>query len=290
MVRRLVEDNPSPTCSIQFFRPPRAIEKIREIHRRDHAQLAEAALRNQLARAANGQVETVAVPDDHLHACPGRDVDHGATFVERQRHGLFDQHMLAMTGSERGVTGMKLVRSRDIDCLDFIIRTQLFNTAISAGRKIGCKTRPCFRAWIGRGQQSDLGILHKAWSHEPESAAQSRYAQSQRAISRHGLTRSGASRGQSTGLVPHAHVSGFTANADRADDYADPGDRHRIEQAHQRNPGECPGKQRGDERHAAAKHAISDMIRQATLSCSGFGPGKVRPGTPQSGRKPWSRE
>ncbi len=265
MMGRLIEDYPSPARCLQFFRPAWTVEKVGEIHSGDRAQIAELAAGNQLTGALDGQVETVAVSDDHLDARPARFVDHGAAFVERERHRFFHQNMFTVTRCDYDVFGMELMRRRDIDRLDVIVRTQLFDAAICAGRKIRCEPRTRFRARIGRRQQSDFRVLHKARGHQQEGAAQSRYAQSQRAISHHvpvlpTLAASSAPRDQFTGFVPHAGVlvSRRTANVPTID--ADSRNRHRIKQSHQRNAGERPREQRCDERHPAAKHAIADMI------------------------------
>ena len=64
------------------------------------------------------RVEAVAVADDEVHAGALRGRDHRARLVERERHRLFDEHVLAARRGGDRVLGVVLVRRGDVDGFD----------------------------------------------------------------------------------------------------------------------------------------------------------------------------
>ena len=79
---------------------------------------AVSAAFDDFAGAQDRRIEAVAVPDDEHDIRGLRRVDHRAAFGERNRHRLFDQHMLSARRREAHMLGMMLMRCRDIDDLD----------------------------------------------------------------------------------------------------------------------------------------------------------------------------
>src|SRR6185503_2679677 len=78
LVRGLVEHHAAAGLRAELLGPPWAIEEVGEVERGDHAQRAVVAAPDQLARPEDRPVETVAVPDDQLHAVLARGVIHRA--------------------------------------------------------------------------------------------------------------------------------------------------------------------------------------------------------------------
>jgi hypothetical protein len=106
---------PASSFGGELLRPPRAVEEVGEVERRDHAQRAIGAAPDQSFRVEDRRVEAVAVPHHQRHSGVARRLDHGAAFARGQRHRFFDQHVLAVRAGDARVRGMKLVWRGDID-------------------------------------------------------------------------------------------------------------------------------------------------------------------------------
>ena len=173
-MRGLAEDHAAALRGVELFRTARAIEKVGEIERADHARPAVSAAFNDVARAQNRRIEAVAVAD-HQHD-PGllRRLDHRAAFGNRNRHRLFDQHMFSALGRELHMRGMMLVRRRDIDDLDIRIGAEFFDGRVSPRAELGCEQRSSFRQRIGAGDQTNARVIRERRHHDGESAAQTR--------------------------------------------------------------------------------------------------------------------
>src|SRR5438270_12044247 len=105
-----------------LYRPPRPVQEVREVERGDHAYLAHQALLDDFSGLKDGPVEAVAVAHDERHARLAGGVDHGPALLQRERHRLLDQQMLAMRGGKTGLLGVELVRGGDVDGFDRRVR------------------------------------------------------------------------------------------------------------------------------------------------------------------------
>src|SRR3954469_23813532 len=99
-MRGLVVNGAAALGGVELLRAARTVEKIGEHHRADHAQAAVLAARDELSGERNGRIEAMAVADDQMHAVFARRSSHGAAFLERERHWLFDENVLAGLGGE----------------------------------------------------------------------------------------------------------------------------------------------------------------------------------------------
>jgi len=70
------------------------------------------------SRAQDRRIERVAVSDDQMHAGALRRLDHRGAIVQRQRHRLLEQQMLAVLCGQRRMARVVLVRRRHIDDFD----------------------------------------------------------------------------------------------------------------------------------------------------------------------------
>ena len=179
LMRRLIEHRAAALRGVEFFRAARAIEKVRVVERVDHAHGAERAARDQFARARDRRVERMAVADDEMHVRALRRLDHRGAVVERQRHRLLDQQMLAVLGGEHRMTRVILMRRRHIDGLDRRIGAQLLDRLVGLGGEIGGKTRPRLGARIGRRDQRNARIARERRQHHGEGAAEAGDAEPQ---------------------------------------------------------------------------------------------------------------
>ena len=84
----------------------------------------------------------MAVADHEMHAGATRRVDDRGAFLERQRHRLFDQQMLAVPRGEHGMVRMKLMRRRHIDGLDRGIGAQVLDGLVGLGGEIRREALP----------------------------------------------------------------------------------------------------------------------------------------------------
>ena len=103
LMRHLIEQDAAALRGIEFFRPPRAIEKIRVIPRRDHAERAEFAARHDLPHRAHRRIEGVGMANDQMHVGALDCRDDGVAVGKRKRHRLFKNDVLAGLCQRHGV-------------------------------------------------------------------------------------------------------------------------------------------------------------------------------------------
>ena len=142
------------------------------------------AARDQRARAQDRRVERMAVADDRDARRPPRRRDHRGAIVERERHRLLDQHVLAVLRRKDRVLRVVLVRRRHIDDLDRRIGAKLLDRVVGLRRKVRREARPRLGARIGGGDQRDARIGHEGRQHDGERAAEPRDADPQLALPR----------------------------------------------------------------------------------------------------------
>ena len=83
---------------------------------------SELAARDQFAHRAVRLIVAVRVADvEHDTRAVGR-IDHRLGFVERRRHGLLAQHVLARVCGGYDVPGVKVGRRGDVDGIDVVER------------------------------------------------------------------------------------------------------------------------------------------------------------------------
>ena len=128
-----------------------------------------------LKRAANRQVEAVAVTDDQVNAGRLRRFDHGTAFLERDRHRLLDQQMLAMRGGKAGLPGVELVRGRDVHDVDGGVFTEFTDRGEAFCLKISFEFRARLRPRIGGGDELDAGVARQRGQHQRERAPEPGY-------------------------------------------------------------------------------------------------------------------
>jgi hypothetical protein len=63
---------------------------------------------------------------------------------------------------------MHLVRRRDVDDVDSLIRTQLCDGRVSVPAEFAQEARACLRIRVGCGNETDAGIGHERRQHEHE--------------------------------------------------------------------------------------------------------------------------
>ena len=177
-MRRLIENRTAALRGVEFFRAARAVEIVGVVQRRDHAHRAVCAARDQFARAQNRRIEGMAMADDQVNAGLTRRIGHGGAILERERHRLFDQHVLAMLGSENRVARVMLMRRRDVNDLDRRIGAKVFDRFVGPGRKILRKAAARLCARVSRGDQLDARIA-KRRQHHAERTPQTRNADAQ---------------------------------------------------------------------------------------------------------------
>jgi hypothetical protein len=170
-MRRLVEYRAAARGSRKLLGPPRAVEEVGEVEGRDHADGAMGFLRDELLRMKNGQIEAVAMADDQPHAVRPRCIDHPATILERKRHRLFDQDMLAARAGEAGVRGVELMRCCDINDLDRRVGTEVLDTGVGVCAVILRKSFARLGAGIGAGHDFDARVTERR-RRDGERAAQ----------------------------------------------------------------------------------------------------------------------
>ena len=73
--------------------------------------------------------------DDEMHVGALGRVDHRGAVVQRQRHRLFDQQMLAVPCRQHGMSRMMLMRGRHIDDLDIGIGAEFLDGFVRFGRE-----------------------------------------------------------------------------------------------------------------------------------------------------------
>ena len=118
LVRHLVEQDAAALRGVELLRPARAVEIVRVVEAVNEPELAQLAAHDDLAHQPHRRIEGMGVADDQMHLVPLDGRDDGVAIVERQRHRLFQDDVLAVLGGEDGVRRVELVRRGDIDHLD----------------------------------------------------------------------------------------------------------------------------------------------------------------------------
>ena len=157
-MRRLVEHRAAALRGVEFFRAARAVEKVRVVERVIMRTAPNAPL------AISSRVRRIGASNEWLwptiRCTPrvARRIDHGGAILERERHRLLDQHVLAVLRGENRVARVMLMRRRDIDDLDRRIGAKVFDRFVGPGRKILRKAAARLGARVGRGDQLDARI------------------------------------------------------------------------------------------------------------------------------------
>ena len=120
-----------------------------------------------------------------MHAGRLRGRDHGGAFVERERHRLLDQHVLAALRRKDRVLRVVLMRRRHIDDLDRRIGAQGFDRVVGLRRKVRREACPRLGARIGRRDQRDTRVGREGRQHDGEGAPEPGDADPQLALPGH---------------------------------------------------------------------------------------------------------
>ena len=136
---------PPPERGRELLGPPRAVEEVGEIERGDHADRAEFTAFAELAHARDRAIEAVAVADDQDAAGARGRLDQRRAFVERDRHRLLEQHVLAMVEGERRMMGMELMRRGDVDDVDVGACAQRLDVVERGTAEVPRELRACGR-------------------------------------------------------------------------------------------------------------------------------------------------
>src|SRR3954469_14272747 len=108
-MRRLVIDGAAAARGVERCRPPRPVKEVGEVERGDHPQPAMRAAFYQFPGQSDGSIEAVAVADDQMLSAGARRVAHCAALLQRERHRLLDERMLAGAEGEARMLRMQLV-------------------------------------------------------------------------------------------------------------------------------------------------------------------------------------
>src|SRR5882762_11705585 len=136
VMRGLVEYHATAALGRELLWPPRPVQEVREVERRDHSHFAHQALIDDLSCLKNRPVEAVAVADDQRHARLAGGVDHRPAVLQCERHRLLDQQMLAVRRSKTRLLGVELVRRRDVYDLDRRVLAELFYGRIALSLEV----------------------------------------------------------------------------------------------------------------------------------------------------------
>ncbi len=155
-----------------------------KLSRGDHAHGAEVAALAELAHAGHRPVEAVAVADDQIAPCARAGLDHGRAIVERDRHRFLEKHMLAVRERKRGVTRVELMRRRDVDDVDLVVRAQALDIVERGSAEVSRELLPCGRERIGAGDDPYPRIRRERRQHQRECASEPRDADTDRSAHR----------------------------------------------------------------------------------------------------------
>ena len=184
-MRGLAEDRAATLRGVELLGPARTIDEVRVVERVDHTHRAEIAAGDQRARAQDRRIERMTVADHEIHARRLRGRHHRGAFLERERHRLLDQHVLAASHREDRVLRMVLMRRRHVDDLDRRIGTKGFDRVVGLRRKVRREACPRLGARVGCRDQRDARVGHEGRQHDGEGAAKSRDADPQPALPGH---------------------------------------------------------------------------------------------------------
>ena len=134
--------------------------------------MAVGAAPDHRARPQIRQVEAVAVADQQLDVGRLRRRDHLAAILDRQRHRLFDQHVLAVFRGEFHMRHMKLMRRGDVDGSHIGVSAERLDILIDLRVELSRKALACLRAGIAGGNEHDPRIGRKRRQHQGEGAAE----------------------------------------------------------------------------------------------------------------------
>ncbi len=121
----------------------------------------------------------MAVPDNEMDTRRTCGRDHPGAIVERNRHRLFDQHVLAIARRKDRMRGVKLMRRRNVDDLDIRIGAKLLDRVVGPGGKILREAPPRFGSRISRANQRNTRVGRECRQHHGERAAEPRDADAQ---------------------------------------------------------------------------------------------------------------
>ena len=111
----------------------------------DHTQLAEFAALHDFPDLADRGIKTVGVTAQKIDAVFFRRPIHGFAFIDGQRHGLFDDHVLFVVGGGNGMLGVKVIRRRHVDRVHVRTGAHRFD----AGERLAFVRFPELRQCVG---------------------------------------------------------------------------------------------------------------------------------------------
>ena len=169
LVRTLAQQD-ATAARVELLRAAQPIEEIGVVLRVDHPDRAKRAARDELAGARNGAIEAVAVADDHADAGARHGIDHRLAFVERHRHRLFHQNVLATRRGCGDMSRMELVGRGDVDDVDVRIGAQRLDARVRPRIERGGEVRRRLASRVRRRDQCDARIGDEGRQHQRERA------------------------------------------------------------------------------------------------------------------------
>jgi hypothetical protein len=115
------------------------------------------------------------VSDQQHHVCVRTSRDHARAFVLRNRHGFFDQHMLAGARGELGMLRVQRMRRSDVHKLNVGIGDERFRAFVRGAVKFTLERRAGFFARVAGSHDLHARILRKRWQHERERTPEPDY-------------------------------------------------------------------------------------------------------------------
>ena len=187
-MRALTEDDAAALRRVELLRASRPEKEIGVIERGDHPDPPIPAAGDHFAGAQERRVEAVAVADNERHAGSAGGVDHRLAFRQRERHGLLDERVLAALRRRDHVLGVKLVRRRDVQRVDFGIGGQRLYGRVRTPAEVALELAPCLFPRIRRSDQPYSGMRGERRQHERERPAEPGHTQAQLRLGAHGLS------------------------------------------------------------------------------------------------------
>jgi hypothetical protein len=124
----------------------------------------------------------VRVPDDQLDPRPLDGSVHARAVLQRQRHRLLADGVLAVRGGQDDVLGVALVRRSDVHGVHVGPAHESLTVGVGVGLKLRREVLPRLRARIGGGDQPHVGMRGQARQHRGSRPPEADYAEAQRSL------------------------------------------------------------------------------------------------------------
>ena len=143
---------------IEFFAAAGPVQPFIVIAGGDHDRSSQHAATDDLDHFEDAAVETLRMANQQPHTVAFGGADHRVAIIQRQRHRLIGDYLLAVLRSDDGVFGVQRIGREDVDGVDVRSLAQLLDAgigpaAVAAGERIAR-----FRARVGRGDELDIGM------------------------------------------------------------------------------------------------------------------------------------